>query len=330
MSHCPNFLGKMFYSAVATEHTNSPCTNVPMICPLCPSTSAAVWKYSMKIHLMWMHPSTEGGGFHKVYMISDYEKASLKLLWDKREKCSHQHQKHDVASTPLAISEVHSSWQAFFLSQHPSSSDNDPANNTAHKLELIEDKSASSSCGSQPDSSTRSDQNGNTEDSNQDNGKTSDDDSEDKSSFTFTLQNQKIITIEEHRVTNTPEKHRTPQAPEDFEDSKSLSEPRITHALTTRMIQLIMTQSLAQSRQDKKYKGPLRHLQMLVSVNQMEFTIEARPTRSGCVHRTRDMVEITACICGSPVESKSRNSNTAVQCGYKGSETFWPAQLVLS
>jgi hypothetical protein len=48
VSHCPNFIGKLFYSAAATEHTNSPCTNVPVTCPLCPSTSATVWKYNMK------------------------------------------------------------------------------------------------------------------------------------------------------------------------------------------------------------------------------------------------------------------------------------------
>lgn len=63
--------------------------------------------------------------------------------------------------------------------------------------------------------------------------------------------------------------------------------------------------------------------QQLVSVNQTDFTIEARPTRSGRIRRTCDMVEVTACLCGNPVESESRNNKTAVQCGFRGCETLW-------
>ena len=80
VSRCPNFIGKLSYSAVATERTNSPCTNVPVTCPLCPSTSVAVWKYNMKTHLARIHPSTKGGDFSKTYVISESEKAALKVL----------------------------------------------------------------------------------------------------------------------------------------------------------------------------------------------------------------------------------------------------------
>ncbi|KAF8260230.1 hypothetical protein EI94DRAFT_1706458 [Lactarius quietus] len=41
------------------------------------------------------------------------------------------------------------------------------------------------------------------------------------------------------------------------------------------------------------------------------------------VYPCQSLVEVTACICGSPVESESRNSDTAVQCGYRGCETLW-------
>ena len=34
VSCCPNFIGKLSYSAAAKEHTNSPCTNVLVTCPL--------------------------------------------------------------------------------------------------------------------------------------------------------------------------------------------------------------------------------------------------------------------------------------------------------
>ncbi|KAH9010931.1 hypothetical protein EDB83DRAFT_2448852 [Lactarius deliciosus] len=35
------------------------------------------------------------------------------------------------------------------------------------------------------------------------------------------------------------------------------------------------------------------------------------------------MMEVTACICGKPVESELKNTDTAVQCGYRGCETLW-------
>ncbi|KAH8983774.1 hypothetical protein EDB86DRAFT_2811207 [Lactarius hatsudake] len=50
MTCCPNFTGKLPYLLAAMEHTNSPCTNILMICHLCSLTSAAVWKYNMKTH----------------------------------------------------------------------------------------------------------------------------------------------------------------------------------------------------------------------------------------------------------------------------------------
>jgi hypothetical protein len=113
MSHCPNLTGKLSYSTAAIERTNSPCTNVPMICPLCPSTSTAVWKYNMKTHLVQIHPSANGDDFPKAYVISESEKAALKILWEKRH--TRQRQRRNVTSTSrsLAISEAHSSRHAF-------------------------------------------------------------------------------------------------------------------------------------------------------------------------------------------------------------------------
>ena len=76
VSRCPNFIGKLFYSAASTERTNSPCTNVSVICPLCPSTSAAVWKYNMNTHLARVHPSTNSSDFQKGYVISNSERVA--------------------------------------------------------------------------------------------------------------------------------------------------------------------------------------------------------------------------------------------------------------
>ena len=61
----------------------------------------------------------------------------------------------------------------------------------------------------------------------------------------------------------------------------------------------------------------------LLTINQTEFTIDAELTQQGRTQQTWDMMEVMACICGIPVNSCSRNSNVAVQCGYKGCETLW-------
>ncbi|KAF6750128.1 hypothetical protein DFP72DRAFT_1139753, partial [Ephemerocybe angulata] len=41
----------------AAEYTdNSPCTNVPLPCPLCPKSKPAVWRYNLRLHLERVHP----------------------------------------------------------------------------------------------------------------------------------------------------------------------------------------------------------------------------------------------------------------------------------
>ena len=112
VSRCLNFMGRLFYLAAATECPNSPCTNILVTCPLCPSTSAAVWKYNMKIHLVQTHPSTKGSDFPKAYANSNSKKAALKIQWEKRH-LAHQCQKPNATSRPLPVSEVHSSLQTF-------------------------------------------------------------------------------------------------------------------------------------------------------------------------------------------------------------------------
>jgi len=79
-SHCPNLTGKFLYSAAAKERTNLPCTNVLIICPICPSTSLTVWKYNMKTHLAKNHPSVHGNTHFQQYEISESEKAADESL----------------------------------------------------------------------------------------------------------------------------------------------------------------------------------------------------------------------------------------------------------
>ena len=139
----------------------------------------------------------------------------------------------------------------------------------------------------------------------------------------------------------------------EFEEGKSCSDPRITRALidenyaADRDPEPCPEQTRQETRGSSEALGNsvflrLRVLeikltslplgtsaagQQLVLAAQTEFTIAAQPTRCGRTRRTRDMVEVTACICGITVERESRNSNAAVKCGYKGCETLWVSKF---
>ena len=67
-----------------------------------------------------------------------------------------------------------------------------------------------------------------------------------------------------------------------------------------------------------------------VSASHTEFNITAQQTRHG--RRTRDMTELTACICGHTVaqEERTTNSTTAMQCAYRGCETSWVRMFCLN
>ncbi|KAH9032123.1 hypothetical protein EDB85DRAFT_1890789 [Lactarius pseudohatsudake] len=404
-SRCPNLTGKLFYLAAATERTNSPCTNVPITCPLCPSTSTAVWKYNLKTHLAQMHPSTKDGDYQDLYVISESEKAALKILWDKQHKISSRRRKHKVASTPLAISEVHTSRQAFLSSQDPLSSNGAPAPDILHELEDDREASVPSDSDSSSRTSHQFDEDSEQGDAGNLDAYTGDerepesapdhwttDATEEHMGLTvrsrgtflcaiwwrngsaiastslepialklmsqcdkkrprvgknpFGAMGSKLVeaiaepflhqiaqkkvpldrtvkpykTHTKTRVISAGKpapipKRRVMGASKVHADGESLPEPRETN--TTDEVK--MTTDATGSDTAATHPGP----QQLVSVNQTEFTLEGQPTRRGRIHRTRDMVEVTACICGKPVESELKNTDTAVQCGYRGCETLW-------
>ncbi|KAH9833218.1 uncharacterized protein C8Q71DRAFT_712933, partial [Rhodofomes roseus] len=58
-SSCEYHHTKMKYGPASKSSKNSPCSNVPIHCPLCPSTSAGqpqtIWKYNTLIHLLTAH-----------------------------------------------------------------------------------------------------------------------------------------------------------------------------------------------------------------------------------------------------------------------------------
>ena len=43
------------YSVAAELSPSSPCSNVPIHCPICPKSSPAIWKYFMRSHFKEKH-----------------------------------------------------------------------------------------------------------------------------------------------------------------------------------------------------------------------------------------------------------------------------------
>lgn len=60
-SNCPH-AEEFTYSTAKKGSKTTPCTNVPIICPLCPpprnprDKSPAIWKYNMLQHIQFEHP----------------------------------------------------------------------------------------------------------------------------------------------------------------------------------------------------------------------------------------------------------------------------------
>ncbi|KAF8229468.1 hypothetical protein L208DRAFT_1038151, partial [Tricholoma matsutake] len=55
---------KYLYSIAAESSPSSPCSNVPVACPLCSNTAPTIWKYFMRAHFQETHTSV---------LISKYE-----------------------------------------------------------------------------------------------------------------------------------------------------------------------------------------------------------------------------------------------------------------
>ncbi|KAI0296797.1 hypothetical protein BC826DRAFT_1090964 [Russula brevipes] len=106
-STCPNLV-RFNYKNAATSSEVSPCSNVPINCPLCPLHSPAVWTYSLRAHFQGRHRLTSTAHFPIQVELSQSEKDGMRRVWKARFKQRKSyHKKH--CNSPLAISEAHRS-----------------------------------------------------------------------------------------------------------------------------------------------------------------------------------------------------------------------------
>jgi len=71
---------KMNYSyGTAAESTAfSPCSSIPIHCPICPKTNPAIWKYFMKVHSEGKHKNLDLTKYEHLCKISNFEVSEMK------------------------------------------------------------------------------------------------------------------------------------------------------------------------------------------------------------------------------------------------------------
>ncbi|KAG6848307.1 hypothetical protein H0H93_001364, partial [Arthromyces matolae] len=100
------------YSVAAESRTSSPCSNVPLVCPLCPKSAPAVWRYNWKYHFANSHPHATYRAYASDGELSPFEKDQEKIVWINRKKVPVKRVMKKKGLAPLEVSASHTSQQA--------------------------------------------------------------------------------------------------------------------------------------------------------------------------------------------------------------------------
>lgn len=106
LSRCQSGV-RVFSFKPASEFTKrSPCTNHPLLCPLCLKGSPAVWKYNFLSHICTVHPTANPELYKELYQLDPAESTLMKEEYLKKHRNSKSAKKQRKI---LKISEAHSS-----------------------------------------------------------------------------------------------------------------------------------------------------------------------------------------------------------------------------
>jgi hypothetical protein len=97
---------KYSYSIAAESSPASPCSNVPVTCPLCSKTAPAVWKYFMKAHFQEIHKHAPISKYEYIWKLSHFETAEMKKIWANRKNVVAKRTKKSKIPS-LIVSENH-------------------------------------------------------------------------------------------------------------------------------------------------------------------------------------------------------------------------------
>jgi len=107
-STCINLV-RFSYVDASRSSENSPCSNVPRICPLCPKDKPVVWTYNFPSHFRAQHNLTNQNHFPCNFPLSTSEKDGLKAIWDGRFRIRQVRKTKKPRHAPLMLSDAHSS-----------------------------------------------------------------------------------------------------------------------------------------------------------------------------------------------------------------------------
>jgi len=103
-SSCVNLIWFNYASTACLSET-SPCSNVPIICQLCPPKSPRVWTYSLHAHFCDQHKLATHTQFSIMVYLSQSEKDGMKQIWDARFNIPQLHNLKKKKVPALLLSE---------------------------------------------------------------------------------------------------------------------------------------------------------------------------------------------------------------------------------
>jgi hypothetical protein len=108
-SGCPA-MQKFSYAAARQSKKDHPCSNVPLVCPLCPASEPCVWKYNLEAHFRRAHPQASLDSCFNANqrVVSQSELAAMRIVWEKRHAYKPR-QKRTATEATIDVSEAHSS-----------------------------------------------------------------------------------------------------------------------------------------------------------------------------------------------------------------------------
>ena len=99
---CPRLV-KFQWGKAAVSDKNSPCSNVPLFCPLCPKV---VWRYNLRHHLSTSHSPDMVVRYADTCEIPNDEINAMRHIWKNRQNVPTKRKKRTGAPA-LVISEAH-------------------------------------------------------------------------------------------------------------------------------------------------------------------------------------------------------------------------------
>ncbi|KAF8054223.1 hypothetical protein FPV67DRAFT_1763516 [Lyophyllum atratum] len=288
-STCPNKVS-FSYAVAAESAPTSPCSNVPLRCPVCPATATAVWRYNLLHHMRNKHPTVSLRPYESMYMISNSEKVQLKQIWLNRKK-SKVSRKRKGKQVELAISEAHSSRLALQSGNEPSS---DEENREEEPLSHNDDFGEGSDDAEDEPAMSASEGDSNT-------GQIVSDNEDDPT---------KDVGAPSLRVSRS---------------NSPASLPRLHPPTASLAMRLPLEQNPRPDVSPILSGGPENVEGDAVDDIESVFLLDGPETRVGRKRKTRDVnAMLSVCICGKTVSKEEQKArDLAIECKRVGCETGW-------